>query len=308
MHTRPPLATHRDRLLAGLPVTERKLDASGVPTAVLEGGEGPPVVFLHGPGESATNWRWTIPDVATSHRVVAPDLPAHGSSGTGNLELNVELTVDWLDELIGCTCADPPVVVGHALGGAIAARYAARRPGRLRGVVLVDSPGLAPFRPSLRFALGFLRFTVRPSERSFERFMDQCAHDRKRLQQDMGDDWTAFVAYNVGLARSEQAKAAGRLFRRAGAPTIPQDELEQITVPVSLIWGRHDRALRLRIAERASARFGWPLHVIDDAADDPARDQPEAFLRALRSVLSETALGRSRGAYGRTFESGADDR
>ncbi len=220
--------------------------------------------------------------------MVAPDLPAHGSSGTGDGPLDAELAVAWLDELLERTCAEPPVVVGHVLGGAIAARYAARRPGRLRGLVLVDSLGLARFRPSRRFALGFLRFTSRPTKRSFERFMDQCADDRQRLQQQMGDDWTAFVAYNLGLARSDQAKAAGRLFRRAGTPRIPPDELQEITVPVTLVWGRNDRALRLRIAERASAQYGWPLHVIEDAADDPARDQPEAFLRALRPALPDT--------------------
>lgn len=288
VHTQVSLQSHRDRMLAGLPVTERRLDAAGVPTAVLESGDGPPVVLLHGPGESAVNWRWTIPHVATSHRVVAPDLPAHGSSGTGDRPLNADFAVAWLDDLLERTCAEPPVVVGHVLGGAIAARYAACRPGRLRALVLVDSLGLARFRPNLRFALGFLRFTFRPSERSFERFMDQCAHDRERLRQRMGDDWTAFVAYNLGLARSEQTKAAGQLFRRAGTPRIPPEELEQITVPVSLIWGRHDRALRLRIAERTSTRYGWPLHVIEYAADDPARDQPEAFLRALRSALPDT--------------------
>lgn len=287
MRTQSPLQTHRDRLLAGVPVTERQLDAAAVPTAVLEAGDGPPVVLLHGPGESAVNWRWTIPDVLTSNRVVAPDLPAHGSSGTGEGPLDADLAVAWLDEVLERTCAEPPIVVGHVLGGAIAARYAARRTDRLRGLVLVDSLGLARFRPSPRFALGFLRFTSRPSERSFERFMDQCAHDRERLQQRMGEDWAAFVAYNLGLARSEHAKAAGQLFRRAGTPRIPQGELEQITVPVTLIWGRHDRALRLRIAERASAQHGWPLHVIEDAADDPARDQPESFLRALRSTLPD---------------------
>ena len=154
--------------------------------------------------------------------------------------------------------------------------------------MLVDSLGLARFRPSLRFALGFLRFTSRPSERSFERFMDQCAEDRQRLQQQMGNDWTAFVAHNLSLARSDKAKPAGQLFRRAGTPRIPPDKPQQITVPVTLVWGRNDRALPLRIAERASAQYGWPLHVIEDAADDPARDQPEAFLRALRSALPET--------------------
>jgi pimeloyl-ACP methyl ester carboxylesterase len=58
-------------------------------------------------------------------------------------------------------------------------------------------------------------------------------------------------------------------------------------VPTTLIWGRHDRANRVRIAQRASARQGWPLHIIEMAADDPARDQPEAFLSAMQSALSE---------------------
>lgn len=288
MRTEQQLDQHRTRLLAGVPVAERRIDAAGINTAVLEGGDGPPVVLLHGPGESAVNWRWTIPDVVATHRVIAPDLPAHGSSGAGDAPLDAGRAVAWLDELLDRTCAEPPVVVGHVLGGAIAARHAAHRPGRLSGLVLVDSLGLARFRPSIRFALGFLRFTLRPSERSFEGFMNQCAHDRQRLQQQMGDDWTAFVAYNLGLARSEQTKAAGQLFRRVGMPRIPPGELERIAVPTTLIWGRHDRALRLRIAERARDRYGWPLHVIPDAADDPARDQPEAFHRALRTTLPDT--------------------
>jgi hypothetical protein len=43
----------------------------------------------------------------------------------------------------------------------------------------------------------------------------------------------------------------------------------------------------VRIAEAASVRHGWPLHVIDDAADDPTIDQPEAFLHALRNAFGE---------------------
>jgi len=39
------------------------------------------------------------------------------------------------------------------------------------------------------------------------------------------------------------------------------------------------------VAEAASASYGWRLHVIDNAADDPAIEQPEAFLRALRAAL-----------------------
>ena len=104
-------------------------------------------------------------------------------------------------------------MVGHVLGGAIAARYAARRPGRLRGLILADSLGLARFRPSLRFALGFLRFASRPSERSCEGFMDQCADDRQRLQQQMKDDWT-------GVRRLQpQPRPVGS--SQGGRPAVP---------------------------------------------------------------------------------------
>jgi pimeloyl-ACP methyl ester carboxylesterase len=52
----------RQRLLAGAPVTERRLDLAGVSTAVLEGGDGPPVVLLHGQGGWAGMW---LPVAAT---------------------------------------------------------------------------------------------------------------------------------------------------------------------------------------------------------------------------------------------------
>ena len=62
-------------------------------------------------------------------------------------------------------------------------------------------------------------------------------------------------------------------------------ELLAIAVPTTLIWGRHDLATRLPIAEAASARYGWPLQVIENAADDPPMEQPEAFVKALYAAL-----------------------
>lgn len=241
------------------------------------------------------NWRWVIPELTTTHRVIAPDLPAHGSTGTGGEGFDEDRVVAWLDELIEQTCTSAPVLVGHVLGGAIAARYAIRRSDSLDHLVLVDSLGLAPFRPSRRFATSFVRFAIHPSERSYERFMGQCAYDLDKLRDDMEDDWTSFVTYNLGLARSPKAKAAGRLFRKVGIPHIPEQDLARIGVPTRLIWGRHDRALRLPIAEQASQRYGWPLHVIDESADDPPRDQPKAFLAALRAVIDRPEPSTPRG-------------
>jgi hypothetical protein len=50
---------------------------------------------------------------------------------------------------------------------------------------------------------------------------------------------------------------------------------------------------RLRVAQAASERFGWPLAVIENAGDDPPGEQSEAFLRALRASF-DGACERSR--------------
>lgn len=276
--------TARAQLLAGIPVTERRRELAGISTAVLEGGAGAPVVLLHGPGESAANWRWVLPALTGTHRVVAPDLPTHGSTDAPD-DLDGSRALAWLGALIESCCEEPPAVVGHVLGGALAARFAVAAGDRLSRLVLVDSLGLARFRPAPAFALGLVGFVTRPNERSYERFMRQCAFDLDGLRERMADDWAPFASYKLDLARRPAAKTAGRLLREVGLPRIPSEELARIAVPTTLIWGRHDRANRLAVAEAASARLGWPLHVIEESADDPARDQPEAFLRALDAAL-----------------------
>ena len=141
----------RARLLAGMPVSERRLTAAGIPTAVLEGGDGPPLVLLHGPAGNATHWMRVIGRLVATHRVIAPDLPGHGESAVvDGAELDAGRMLDWLDDLIEQTCPAPPALVGYALGGALAARFAADRDERLSRLVLVDSLGLAPFSPRPR--------------------------------------------------------------------------------------------------------------------------------------------------------------
>jgi pimeloyl-ACP methyl ester carboxylesterase len=66
-----------------------------------------------------------------------------------------------------------------------------------------------------------------------------------------------------------------------GVPRIPVADLTAITAQTSVVWGRHDRANRVRIAEAASERFGWPLHVIEEAADDPPMETPDEFVNAV---------------------------
>ena len=282
-----PDGNARDRLLAGIPATERRLTLAGIESSVLEGGDGRPIVLLHGPGEFAGKWMRVIPRLVGTHRVVAPDLPAHGASGLPDRPLDSDRLLAWLGELIDRTCSEPPVVAGHVLGGAIAARFAIEHSDRLRGLVLVDTLGLARFRPALKFAFTMIGFQARPTERTYERFMRQCSLDLDELREEMGEHWEPFVSYNLESVRGPNSKAVGRLLRQVGLPRIAPADLARITVPTSLIWGRQDRANRLRIAEQASALYGWPLHVVDDCGDDPPRDRPEAFTRALHDAIAQ---------------------
>ena len=63
---------------------------------------------------------------------------------------------------------------------------------------------------------------------------------------------------------------------------VPDAELRRIPVATDLVWARHDRFVPLAVAEEASERLGWPLHVIDDAGHVPHIERPDAFLGALR--------------------------
>lgn len=275
----------RERLLDGLPVKERRLELAGMSTAVLEGGEGSPIVLLHGPGEFAPKWLQVIPELVTTHRVVAPDLPAHGASDAPEEPLDDDLMNDWLEELIESTCAEPPVIVGH--GWSIAARFALARGNRVARLVLVDTLGLAPFRPALKFAATMIAFQAHPTANTFNRFMRQCSWDLDGMQHRLEGRWDAVVEYVLELVHSPKSKVAGQMMRSLGLPRIPPADLARIPVPTALIWGREDRANRLHIAQEASARYGWPLYTIENAADDPPLDQPEAFVRSLRAAISQ---------------------
>jgi len=288
-HARPPAGGApgiRERLLMGVPLSERRLALAGHRTAVLEGGDGPPVVLLHGAGEFAASWMRVIPELVAAHRVIVPDLPGHGASELSGEALDTLGVLAWLGELIERTCPSPPALVGHLLGGAVAARFAIEHPDRLSRLMLVDTYGLGRFWPTPRYALAMLAFTARPTEGTQERLFRQCVVDLDGLREQLGERGQVLEAYALDRAQQPAMNAALKhLMPQLGVRAIPPTELARIAVPTTLIWGRHDRQVRLGLAEAASARYGWPLHVIERAADDPAFEQPEAFLQALRAAF-----------------------
>lgn len=277
---------NRTQLLADIPVTERRIDLAGISTAVIVGGEGSPVILLHGPGETSIWWMRVIPELIKTSCVIIPDLPGHGASKVNSNSLDTDLVFQWLSELIEQNCPSPPVLVGNILGGSIAARFAIDHGEQISRLVLVNSLGLGKFRPAPRFAFGLFRFMIWPTEKNFNRFFPHCIYDVDALQSQMGEKWGPFIAYNLECARDkEQSDAVQFLMKTLGVPKIPYEDLEKIDTPTALIWGRHDKANKLKIAETASKRYGWPLHVIEDTRDDPKLERPEAFVNALSAIL-----------------------
>ncbi len=279
----------RERLLAAMPVTQRRLPGAGVSTAVLEGGDGPAVMLLHGPGGNAAHWLRVVPDLISSHHVIVPDLPGQGASELTGGPLDADRVLSWLGDLIERTCPTPPMLVGYTLGGAIAARFAVDHGDRLRRLVLVDALGLSPFEPAPDFGLALNDFLAHPSDHTHDQLWRYCAADLDGLRRRMGELWEPFRAYNVDRARTPAVQEAlGVLMGQFGRPPIAPTDLARITVATTLVWGRHDLATPVGIAEAASARYGWPLQVIEDCADDPPLEAPQALVRALRVALDTT--------------------
>lgn len=276
----------RAQLLSMMPVMERRIELAGISTAVLEGGDGPPLVLLHGPSVYAAIWFQIVPQLARSHRIVAPDLPGHGDSVVPGGAIEADRVLDWLGALIDATCPSPPALVGQILGGAIAARFASRSSDRLSRLVLDDTLGLAPFGPAPAFGRALMEFTGSPGEKTHDSLWMQCAHDLQRMRARMGAGWELVRAYTLDRACTAALHATQQsLMQQFGLSPISPSSLEGITVPTALIWGRHNLAVPLAIAEAASERYGWPLHIIEDCADDPPVEQPDAFLKALGRAL-----------------------
>jgi 2-hydroxymuconate-semialdehyde hydrolase len=285
----------RERLLAGTPVSERRVQLSGVSTAMLEAGAGPPVVLLHGGIEcGGVYWAPVITRLAERHRVVVPDVPGLGESEPV-ARLDSASFAAWLTALIDETCAEKPLLVAHSLLGTLAARYAAQHVDALRQLVIYGTPGVAPYRLPPGLMLAAILFDLRPSQRNMDRFARWAFVDPARTRRRDPEWLEAFDAYNLERGAVAHVKQTMRHLIRTCTKRVPDTELRRIEIPVTLVWGRHDRMVSLRVGQVASSTHGWSLHVIEDAGHVPHIEQPDAFLAALRPAL-ESSTGKETAA------------
>ena len=281
------MSSARERMLAGVPVAERRIRLAGVSTSVLEAGDGAPLVLLHGGIESGgAYWAPVVERLAERHRLVIPDVPGLGESEP-LADMSVDAFAPWFQELLDATCDDRPALIAHSLGAALSARCAARIEGSLRRFVIYAAPAIGPYRIPLGLLIRVVMFGLRPSERNAERLDRFGFFDLDAARQRGGREWIhAWNTYARERATVPHVKRTMRWLIKTCTKEIPEVELRRIDVPTSLIWGSHDRFVDLAFAERASARFGWPLRVIDETGHVPHIERTDAFLNALATDIA----------------------
>jgi pimeloyl-ACP methyl ester carboxylesterase len=279
----------RRQLLTGIAVTERRLQLAGVSTAVLEAGDGPALVLLHGGIEcGGVYWAPVLSRLAAGHRLIVPDVPGLGESEPV-ARLDATAFADWFAQLLQETCEEKPTLIAHSLDGSLAARFAAAHGDLLRSLVIYAAPGIGPYRMPLGLRVVAIRFGLRPTERNAERFDRWAFFDFDRARRRDPAWFEAFSAYTRLRAAVPHVKRTMGQLIKTGTKQVLNTELRRIAVPTALIWGSHDRFVPLDLAKGASARLGWPLHVIGDTGHVPHIERTDAFVDALHSALGEKA-------------------
>lgn len=118
----------------------------------VEGGRGaPPLVMVHGWGGDHGFWQGQLEPLASSHRVLAVDLPGHGLSGWPDVRYTQPFFADGVVAVMDHASVDRGVLVGHSMGASVVRQVALRHPDRAAGLIIVDGALFDP--PKEREAL-----------------------------------------------------------------------------------------------------------------------------------------------------------
>lgn len=279
------------------------MDVLGVKAHVVDAGEGPAVVLMHGYGDTADGWRRAVPGLLRNHRVIAADMPPFGRSELppepGNLlPFYKEFFPALLDELgIGRA-----TLIGHSLGGAVALHVAIDNCERVERLGLVAPAGLGKTPPWWWHALtaralwqGALSIPTPltgPIVRTgLKRFLAwRLVHDSRSLS----DEIAHFVDMHGSAATLKQLLAAGHACIDSYTGTLLEQSCT-LEMPIWMAWGRGD-GLVPSVHARAFARAHpeAEVHVLDDCGHYPQIELPTRFNRLLRDWLERTAPQRGR--------------
>jgi len=245
---------------------------------VVQCGDGPLVLLLHGFDSSHLEFRRLAPLLQPTHRLVIPDLygfgfcPRHAGAAVGP-----EAILAHLAALLKALPTDQPIgVIGASMGGAVAMELARRHPERISRLLLLSPAGLdgkpMPLPPLLD-QLG-VWFLGRPGVRR-----GLCRQAFADPDNSVGDPEIEIASLQLkvpGWAQSLATFARSGGFAGCGSP-LPQQ-------PLHVLWGQQDRILRAPQKKAAVALLGPRLEEVDQCGHLPHLDQPDLVAERWRSM------------------------
>jgi pimeloyl-ACP methyl ester carboxylesterase len=269
------------------------VDVQGSPANVVDIGDGPPLVFIHGLSGCWQNWLCQIPEFAEDHRVIAVDLPGFGRSPMPIEKITISGYGRWLDGLFDALDIEAAAVVGNSMGGFIGAETAIKFPHRVERLVLVSAAGLSVEHQRDDRVLRFLEVTENVAQFMFAHTLSRSEalvrrpRGRKVLM--------AMVAAHPDRMDprlvQEQIAAAGTAGFVPALDALTdypiRDRLSDIECPTLIVWGPKDRLVPIKDAYEFDELIpDSKLVVYDDTGHVPMLERPERFNRDLRDFLA----------------------
>jgi pimeloyl-ACP methyl ester carboxylesterase len=249
-----------------------------VETRVEITGDGPPLVFLHGPW-GVRGDRDFLERLASGHRIYAPSHP-----GTTPQDPDAIHQLDeWWDlvvyhgELFDRLGLETPPLIGHSFGGMLACEIAAAMPGRVSKLVLINPLGLwrddLPVKNWMILPEDQRRATLfaDPAGAAAERFFKLPADPAARVEAQAAFIWS--LACTGKFVWPIPDKGLKKRIHRIAAPTL-------------IIWGAADQVIAPAYAHEFAGRIaGARVELIDHAGHLPHLEQPHVVARLVRGFL-----------------------
>ena len=271
------------------PLFEHGLTFSGFSTRVLElEGDGPPLVFFHGFSDSADTWRATMAQLGRrDRRAVAVDLPGFGKASPLKPGKVLPQLDRFAESVVRYAAPDGgALAVGNSLGGCVALRLAEREDLELAGIVPVAPAGLDMARwlriiEAHPLIQGILRSPVPVPEPVLRAAVAE-VYKRVAFHRPRSVDSKAIRSFTSHFADPRDVAR----YLSTGRALMPELKdpfaLERIQAPVLVVWGKQDRMVMSKGAQRVlDAVPGARLELLDECGHCPQIECPERFAELL---------------------------
>jgi len=202
--------------------------------------QGAPVVLLHGFGGDRQTWANIQTGLAPAKRSIAFDLPGHGEALDWPRIGNAGVAAKAVGQSLEALDLKSVHLVGHSMGGAVAALIALRNPDQVRSLTLLAPGG---FGPEINHRL-LRRYAAATDPAEMETLLEQFFGWEFKLPK--------FLARTAAESRARPGAAAtleaiaDEIIDGSVQKTLPREELAALPMPIKVVWGTQDRVLPTR--------------------------------------------------------------